>query len=105
VSTSPETPKPEVDEVRIRRAPKIPAFMIVGGALGAIASLIVTSLFPVDPAVGFGPLVAYVSLYGITAGVLLGAIAALIADRVSTRRMRTVRAERTVVPRVDDELS
>jgi len=105
VSTTPEIPKPDLDEVRIRRAPKIPAFMIAGGALGAIASLVVTSLFPVDSAVGFGPLVAYVSLYGITAGVLIGALAALIADRVSTRHIRTARAERIVVPPADDELS
>ncbi len=103
MSTQPEKPKPEVDEVRIRRAPKIPAFMIVGGGVGALASFIVTSLFPVDPAVGFGPVVAYVSLYGITAGVLVGALAALAADRGATRRARILRAERTVVPPVDDE--
>jgi hypothetical protein len=105
VSTSPQTPKPQTDEVRIRRAPKIPAFMIAGGALGAIASLILTSLFPVDPAVGFGPLVAYVSLFGITAGVLIGALIALVADRVSTRRSRTIVVEREIVPPSDDELS
>ena len=105
MSTTPQIPKPQTDEVRIRRAPKIPAFMIAGGAVGAIASLILTSLFPVDPAVGFGPLVAYVSLFGITAGVLVGALIALLADRASTRRARTIVAEREIVPALDDELS
>jgi len=97
--------KPEVDEVRIRRAPKFPAFMVVGGAVGAIVTLIVTSQFPADPSVGFGALFAYFCLYGVTAGVVLGAVLAIILDRVSARRAKTVSVEREIVPPLEDELN
>lgn len=95
-------PKAETDEVTIRRAPKFPAFMILGGALGAVATLIATSLFPVDPAVGFGPLFAYFAIYGVTAGVVVGAVVAIVLDRVSARRAKPVAVEREVVPPAED---
>lgn len=80
-------------DVRVRRAPKFGAFMVVGGGLGAIVTLILTSLFPSDPNVGFIALFAYFCLYGIPAGVVLGALVALILDRRSSKRARTVAAE------------
>ena len=51
------------------------------------------SLFPSDPNVGFIALFAYFCLYGIPAGVVLGALVALILDRRSSKRARTVAAE------------
>lgn len=102
MSTKSPLPKTETDEVTIRRAPKFPAFMILGGALGAVATLIVTSLFPADPAVGFGALFGYFAIYGVTAGVVLGAVVAIILDRVSARSARNVAVEREVVPPVED---
>lgn len=91
-----ETP---TEQATVRRAPKIPAFLIVGGGLGAIATLILTSLFPVDPAVGFGATFGYFALFGVPAGVVLGAVLALILDRVSARRAKTVDV---AVERVDE---
>jgi len=89
------------DEVTVRRAPKIPAFIFAGAALGAIATLVVTSLYPVDPAVGFGALFAYFALYGITGGVVLGAVVGIVIDRVSSRRAKSVNVEtETVGPEV-----
>ena len=79
-------------EVRIRRAPKYSAFLIVGGGLGAVITFILTAIFPVDPQVGFGALFGYFALYGVTAGVLLGAIVAIILDRRSIKRARTAEA-------------
>jgi hypothetical protein len=76
--------------VRIRRAPKFSVFIILGAVIGVLATLVLTSLFPADPSVGFGPLFGYFAIYGVTAGVLVGAIVALIADRVSSRRAKTV---------------
>jgi hypothetical protein len=75
-------------EVRIRRAPKYPAFMIVGGGIGAIITFVLTASFPVDPQVGFGALFGYFALYGVTAGVLVGALLALTLDRIGLRRAR-----------------
>lgn len=83
--------------VTVRRAPKIPAFMVVGGLIGFLATLVATSLFPADPLVGYAALLGYFSLYGVTAGVLLGAIVAVVLDRRSRQRARTVEAERQVV--------
>jgi hypothetical protein len=87
-------------DVRIRRAPKIPTFLILGGGLGAIVSFILTALFPVDPAVGFGALFGYFALYGVTGGVLLGAIVAIVLDRRSLKRVSTAQVvvESTVRP-------
>lgn len=95
--TEPTNPAPERATVQVRRAPKIPAFMVVGGLLGLFVTLIITPLFPVDPLVGLPALVGYFSLYGITAGVLLGAIVGIVLDRQSQKRARTLDAEREVV--------
>ena len=94
------------DEVRVRRAPKYPAFIIVGGGLGAIATFVLTNLYPADPQVGFWSLFGYFAIFGITAGVVLGAVLALILDRVGSRRARVAQAEHTTVeaPPVEGEL-
>lgn len=86
--------KPEVDQVTVRRAPKFPAFIIVGGGIGAIVTFVLTSLYPVDPNVGFGALFAYFALFGVTAGVVLGALLAIILDRRATKRAKTATIER-----------
>jgi hypothetical protein len=88
---------PETEQVTVRRAPKFPAFMIVGGGIGALVTYVLTSLFPADPTVGFGALFAYFALFGVTAGVVLGALLALILDRRATRRASTATAERESV--------
>ncbi len=85
--------QPEVSQVMVRRAPKYPAFLVVGGALGAIATLILTSLYKVDPAVGFTATFAYFCLFGIPAGLVIGAVLAIILDRRSTKRARPADVE------------
>jgi MFS family permease len=95
---------PELEQASVRRAPKFPAFMIVGGGIGAIVTFILTALFPADPSVGFGALFAYFALFGVTGGVVIGAVVAIILDRVSLRRAKTVTVEmRTTDP--DEPLS
>jgi len=61
--------------------------------VGLLATLILTSLFKPDPAVGFFASFAYFCLYGIPAGVALGALVAIALDQISTRRSRTVTVE------------
>jgi hypothetical protein len=90
-------------EVRIRRAPRYPIFLILGGGLGAVVTFVLTALFPVDPAVGFGALFGYFAIYGVPAGVLVGAVVAIVLDRVSSRRAKSVVVEHTTVdPRPAD---
>jgi hypothetical protein len=87
----------ESGEVRIRRAPKYGPFLIIGGGIGATVTFILTMAFPVDPAVGFGALFGYFSLFGIPVGVALGALVALTFDRVSLRRSRAATVEHETV--------
>jgi len=87
----------ESASVKIRRAPKFGPFLIIGGGVGAIATFILTMAYPVDPAVGFGALFGYFSLFGIPAGVALGAVVVLILDRVSSRRAREATVEHETV--------
>jgi hypothetical protein len=83
--------------VTVRRAPKIPVFLILGGALGAIATLALTLSQPADPNTGYGPTIAYLMLYGIPAGIVVGALVALVLDLISRRTAKTVDAELTTV--------
>ncbi len=99
MTTQPEPPA-DVAQVSVRRAPKVGAFVVVGGLVGFLATLVVTSLYPADPTVGFAALLGYFSLFGVTIGVLVGAIIAIVLDRRSQRRARLVSAERE---RVDAE--
>ena len=90
---APEVSDPEVQQVSIRRAPKLGVFLLLGALVGAIVTLILTSLFPVDPNVGFVASYAYFCLYGVPAGLVLGAIVGLAFDRRSIRKARTVTVE------------
>jgi hypothetical protein len=87
----------EQTEVKIRRAPKLPVFLVIGAFIGALVTLILTSLFKVDPHVGFAATAGYFLLFGIPAGLVLGAAVGLILDRVSIARARTVTASREIV--------
>jgi hypothetical protein len=88
-------------EVSIRRAPRIGVFLIVGAMVGALATLILTSLYPVDPLVGFAATYAYFCLFGVPIGVTLGAALALTLDAISKRRARTVTVARDEVTDAD----
>jgi len=84
-------------DVTIRRAPKIPVFLVLGALVGFFGTLIVTALQPADPAVGFAALFGYFCIYGIPLGIVLGGILAIVLDRVSLRRAQSVTAEQTTV--------
>ena len=84
-------------EVNIRRAPSIGVFLIFGAMLGALVTLVLTSLCEPDPKVGFLATFAYFCLYGIPAGLALGGLVALVLDRLSSRRARTVTVARDEV--------
>ena len=88
-----EASAPEVQQVSIRRAPKLPVFLLLGALLGAFVTLILTSLFPADPEVGFAASYAYFCLFGVPAGIVLGALVGLFFDRRSVRKARTVTVE------------
>lgn len=104
MSEAPQDAEPETrTEVSIRRAPRFSAFLVVGALVGLIVTLGLVSLFPVDPAVGFGATFGYFVLYGVPAGALLGAIVAIVLDRSASRRAATVVAGKLSVHAEGDE--
>lgn len=96
----------EPTQVSIRRAPRLGVFLVLGAMLGLLATLILTSLYPVQNGLGFGTLFGYFSLFGVPAGTLVGALVGLVADRLSRRRARTVTVQRESVegPPLEGEL-
>jgi hypothetical protein len=93
-------------EVSVRRAPKVPVFLVLGALFGFFVTLVLVSLFPTDPTIGFPATFGYFLLYGVPAGVVLGALLALVLDRVSVRRAKNITVEHTTVdplPYEDDE--
>ncbi len=90
-------PSTETTEARIRRAPRLPVFLILGVALGVIAALVLTAVGHVDPQVGFGATFGYLCLWCIPLGLLVGAVVAIVFDQVSRRRARLVTVERATV--------
>ena len=99
---TPTTPANPVDaatrsQVTLRRAPKFPMFLVVGGLVGLIGTFIATASFPADPQVGFGALFGYFLVYGIPAGVTLGALVGLGVDLISRRRARSVQVEHETI--------
>lgn len=97
VSTEPEQHPEPVDanesvKVTIRRAPKLWVFLALGIIIGILAALVLTTVFEVDPAVGATGTFAYLALYAIPLAVALSIGVALLLDRASRRRARTVSA-------------
>lgn len=83
-------PEDRATDVRIRRAPKFSVFLVLGALVGIFVALILTASFPIDPKVGFGPVFGYFAIYGFVGGLLVGALLALVLDRILSRRAKTV---------------
>lgn len=88
-------------QVNIRRAPKLGVFLLLGIAVGVVATLVLTSMFRPDPAIGFAASFGYFLLFGAPAGAALGALVGLVIDRISVARARTVTVEHEVVGDID----
>ena len=92
------TPPTDRQSVRVRRSPKLSAFVAVFTGIGFFGTLIVTGLFPSDPSVGFAALFAYFALYGITGSVAVGILLWLGLDALSRKKAREVEMERELGP-------
>ncbi|MFS0729314.1 hypothetical protein ABC270_04445 [Curtobacterium sp. 1P10AnD] len=91
------------DEVTIRRAPKFGVFILGGAVLGFLVTLVVVSATmnldrgDQQETASFGSLVGYFSLWGVTIGAFVGAVVAVVLDRVFARRSAALTAERVDV--------
>ncbi len=81
-------------QVTVQRSPRYGRFMLAGVFLFAIVSLILTFGFPQKPGYDPGQIFGFLLLFGSVAGLLLGSVAAIVADRVSGRRSSTLKADR-----------
>lgn len=86
-------PVVEVQQLSIRRAPRIPVFLVLGGLVGFIVAIILTAAFEIDPLVGFPAMLGYLSIFCIPAGIALGALVGLLLDRRSSKRARQLTVE------------
>lgn len=83
--------------ITVRRAPRFVPFMVLGGVIGIIIAAFVAYGLPGDPSFDAGAVFGFFLTTFAAAGVLLGAVVALILDRLSVRR-----AKRAVVESVPD---
>lgn len=78
----------------VRRSPKYINFMIVGAVAGALLALLLTVVFPqnaeFEPAQVFG----FLLLGGVTVGVAISCLIAIVLDRLVGRSATTVVADR-----------
>ncbi|WP_374009388.1 hypothetical protein [Leifsonia sp. LS-T14] len=81
-------------EVRVRRSPRYFRFMVTGAVIFAIVALVLTYSFPENPTYDRGSVFGFLLAIGVIVGVALGAVVALVLDRVTSRRARSVQADR-----------
>jgi hypothetical protein len=85
---TPERGIPERREITVRRAPKYVPFLILGGLVGFAAAAVIAYAPPGDASYDRGAVYGFFMVPCAAAGVILGAIAALVLDRASVRRAR-----------------
>lgn len=90
------------DTVTVRRAPRYPRFIALGAVVGVIAALILTFAFPDNEEFDKGQVFGFLLLVCGTIGVALGAVVALVIDRVTSRRAASVAVEHETTHRVDE---
>ncbi|WP_426323020.1 potassium transporter Trk [Microbacterium sp. E-13] len=94
----PERSQDRIETVRVRRAPKISVFLLLGAGLGALVAMILTFAFngtaEASPNTGLeysqGQVFGFLLLICVPVGLVLAAVAALIFDRGSRRRTQQV---------------
>jgi hypothetical protein len=95
--SSPETPAPERREVTVRRAPKYVPFLILGGLLGFALAAILAFGASGDASYDAGTVFGFFLVPCAAGGAILGAVVALLLDRLSVRR-----AQQAVVEAIPD---
>lgn len=104
-------PEVEVEEtseaalVEVRRTPKYWNFMLLFGVLAGVAITIITYSMPYDAdtaSYSRGTVYGFALVMSVAIGLCIGALVALLAERVSRRSIRVLEAER-ITGRVKDD--
>lgn len=93
------------DAVSVRRAPRYPAFILAGVALGVLVALVLTFAFPENAEFDRGQVFGFLLLWAGAIGAAVGGVVALVVDRALARRRREVVAEHETTHYVDDDPS
>ncbi|MFB9308437.1 hypothetical protein BJY17_002096 [Agromyces hippuratus] len=92
----------ERDIVTVRRAPRYSRFMTLGALVGAVVALILTVSFPANDEFDLGQVFGFLLLACAAIGLALGALVALVIDRATARRAKSVTAEHETIHPVDE---
>jgi hypothetical protein len=98
--SSPESPASGRRNVTVRRAPKFVPFLVLGALLGFAVAAILAYGVPGDGSYDAGTVFGFFLVPCAAGGAILGAVVALVLDRLSVRR-----AEHAVVEAVPDNVS
>jgi len=106
----PEHSQDRIETVRVRRAPKISVFLIVGALVGVFVAMILTFAFngsaEASPNTGvvysLGQVFGFLVLICAPIGLALGGVVALVLDRRSRRRTHEIAVDHSSV-HVDPE--
>jgi len=91
------------DAVTVRRSPRYGSFLLLGAALGVLVALILTFAFPENDEFDRGQVFGFLLLWCGAGGLALGGIAALVIDRVLSKRRGTAVAEHESTHYVDGD--
>jgi multisubunit Na+/H+ antiporter MnhG subunit len=80
-------------QVRVRRAPKVGVFLLIGAVLGALVAIVAVNVTPPDATVPKIQTIGFLILLLAPVGALLLGVVALVLDRSAERRARTVEVE------------
>ena len=80
-------------QMTLRRAPNIWAFVVLGGLLGVVVGLLVGLAGAGNAQFTQGAVVMFMVSVGAVLGLFAGALAALVLDRISVARARAVTTE------------
>lgn len=92
-------PKPSPEFATVKRVPRYGVFMALGALLGAVGAFVITMIgFTDDRSVtgvsySFGQVLGFGMLYMIPIGIALGAVVAMILDRIARRKDRVVQVQ------------
>lgn len=82
----------KTEEVRVRRAPKFLSFFFLGAAAGLVVAMLVNLATSANAPAGQASILGYLVVVFVVIGAGLGIGAALVIDRISIARAKTLQA-------------
>ncbi len=80
-------------QAKYRRAPRIPAFLLLGAVVGALAAIVVSYLFPDDGVYSLPQVIGFSAAILVPVCAALAGVVAIVLDRRAERRARLVQVE------------